>query len=225
VAGATSTIEPPPSNSKYAMPSSMKKMAPIKENKQNTVVAKMREKVAAEKNSERADPALPTRPSQTVESIRSMSSSSTIATTLVPQIPTASSQYASKPHPSALTSIIDPANKPTASPKKIVPEKQSSPIQTYVMSDREESDSEDESDEEEDDRHKPKKSVSKCIVIKDASMRYYILHLCVPFLITLSRLFFRFHCGRKRPTFIAHWNDNLPTVPIDLIQIKYLEKS
>lgn len=166
VVGSTSTTEPPPSNSKYAVPSSMKKMAPMSVSKPNTVVAKMREKVAAEKNSERADPALPTRPSQPVETIRSMSSSSTKATTLVPQIPTASSsQYASKPHPSALTSINDPANKPMSSPKRVLPEKQLSPIQTYVMSDREESDSEDESDEEEDDRHKPKKSVSKSIVI------------------------------------------------------------
>lgn len=49
-----------------------------------------------------------------------------------------------------------------SSPKK-VQEKQLSPMQTYEMSDREESDSDSESDEE-DERQRPKKAVSTNII-------------------------------------------------------------
>jgi hypothetical protein len=127
------------------------------EGKKNPITNMMREKMAAQKTSERADFAPPTIPPQTVDSNRSMNTSSTIDTTLLTQIPP-SSQYSSKTHPTALSNMMDPGNKPTSSPKK-VPEKQLSPMQTYEMSDREESDSDSESDEE-DERQRPKKAVS-----------------------------------------------------------------
>ena len=124
----------------------MKKLAPnsiSSESKQNRpVLAKISETImAAEKNSsEHVGPAAPhqTIPSQTVESVQS--------------------HAPSKPHPTALSNILDPTNKQTTSPKK-VPEKQLSPFQSYVMSDREDSDSDSESDEE-DEPQRPKKSVS-----------------------------------------------------------------
>jgi hypothetical protein len=91
-------------------------------------------------SSEHVGPAAPphTPPSQTVESDQ-------------PCAP-------SKPQLTALSYILDPTNKQTSSPKK-VPEKQLSPMQTYVMSDREDSDSDSESDEEYEPQ-RPKKSVS-----------------------------------------------------------------
>lgn len=136
----------------------MKKLAPnsiSSESKQNRpVLAKISETImAAEKNSsEHVGPAAPhhTIPSQTVESVQS--------------------HAPSKPHPTALSNILDPTNKQTTSPKK-VPEKQLSPFQSYVMSDREDSDSDSESDEE-DEPQRPKKSVSTIILYprSDVSM-------------------------------------------------------
>lgn len=159
---ATSTTKPPPSHTKYAIVSSLKKMAPSSsssEIKQNPIQAVLREKMAAQKTSERIDPTPPILPSQTVAQIQSITSSSTVETTLQTHVPT-TSQYAPKPHPTALINKVDPSNKPVSSPKKTPLEKQLSPMQTYEMSDREESDSDCESDEE-DEQQRPKKSVSK----------------------------------------------------------------
>ncbi len=139
------------------MSSSLKKITPssnLGDSKQNSTLAMMREKAAAEKNIGRVPPP----PQQTKNLIRNTSSASTMPSSTVSQLPTSSYQYASKPHSTALASIIDLTNKPTASPRKVT-EKPLSPIQTYVMSDREESDSESESDDE-DERQRPKKSVS-----------------------------------------------------------------
>ena len=135
--------------------------------KTNPILAKMREKAAAEKAAApSAQSAQTTKPLTAPTSSTSVSSFKPPAPQLKPtspprKEPTAntlrkdSPQIKSVASKTALKHIIDPANK-IASPKKKVEEKSLSPMQTYEMSDREESDSEDESDEEDD---KPKKTV------------------------------------------------------------------
>ncbi len=163
-AGVSSATKPPPSNSKYGVPSTLKKMASNsalgESNKPNSILAKMREKAAAGgKSSENASvPAPPKKPT-------AAPTASATAVQRVSQVTTSAPPLAKKPSPAkALKTIHDPANKPAApepkkpSPKKPV-EKPLSPMQTYDMSDRdEESDSESDSDEEY-DRQKPRKSV------------------------------------------------------------------
>lgn len=163
VASASSATKPPPSHSKYATASSTpKKMASsstLGEN-ESSRVATMHEKATAEKNTEGA-----TTVAHLAPATKSATSSKPSAQgKRVSQV--TSSQPAMKPSPStALKSIHDPANKPTfsqptkkPSPKK-VEMKPLSPMQTYVMSDREEeSDSESDSDDEY-DRQRPKKTI------------------------------------------------------------------
>mmetsp|Transcript_37029 Transcript_37029/g.66647 ORF Transcript_37029/g.66647 Transcript_37029/m.66647 type:complete len:622 (+) Transcript_37029:243-2108(+) len=158
-ASVSSATKPPPSHSKYAVSSTLKKMASsstLGESKPNNILAKMREKAAAEKNTENVVPP-PTKPTSTT------SSSSTV--NRVSQVTT--SKPASKS--TALKSILDPANKPVVSapakpevakPEAAKPEeKPLSPMQTYEMSDREEeSDSESESDDEY-EKPGPKKNI------------------------------------------------------------------
>jgi len=149
-ASASSATKPPSSHSKYASLKKMASASKVGENKPNSILAKMREKAAAEKNTENAVSAPPTKSSINAKSVSQV----------VP-----SSQPAMKSSPRALKSILDPANRLPAvsepikseSPKPV--EKPLSPMQTYEMSDREESsDSESESDEE-DERQRPKKSI------------------------------------------------------------------
>lgn len=220
ISEATSTKNPPPSHTKFAIVSSLKKMAPkssASEIKQNPIQAALREKMAAQKTNDRTDPTPLMIPSQTVEPFQSSSSSSTIETTLKTQVPTLS-QYAPKPHPTALINMTDPSNKPVSSPKKTPPEKQLSPMQTYEMSDREESDSDCESDEE-DEQQRPKKSVSTNPIAIMFQCDIILTHFT-----TLCLFIFRFHCGHKRQTFIAHWNVSSPMVPIVSIPTKSLER-
>lgn len=173
MASASSATKPPPSHSKYATASStLKKMASsstLGENKPSRV-AKMREKAAAEKNTEGVTTVAPVAPATATKSapssmpIAPLPSNTNNTMKRVSQV--TSSQPAMKPSPStALKSIHDPANKPTfsqptkkPSPKK-VEMKPLSPMQTYVMSDREEeSDSESDSDDEY-ERQRPKKTI------------------------------------------------------------------
>ena len=171
---ASSATKPPPSHSKYATASStLKKMASsstLGENNKPSRVAKMREKAAAEKNTEGVTtvaplaPATATKSATSSKAIAPLSSNTNNTMKRVSQV--TSSQPTMKPSPStALKSIHDPANKPTLSqpakkpsPKK-VEIKPLSPMQTYVMSDREEeSDSESDSDDEY-ERQRPKKTI------------------------------------------------------------------
>ena len=170
---ASSATKPPPSHSKYATASStLKKMASsstLGENNKPSRVAKMREKAAAEKNTEGVTTVAPVAPatatkSATSSKVQPLSSNTNNTMKRVSQV--TSSQPTMKPSPStALKSIHDPANKPTLSqptkkpsPKK-VEIKPLSPMQTYVMSDREEeSDSESDSDDEY-ERQRPKKTI------------------------------------------------------------------
>ena len=172
MASASSATKPPPSHSNYATASStLKKMAScstLGENKPSRV-AKMREKAAAEKNTESVTTVAPVAPATksatTSKPIAPLSSNTNNTMKRVSQV--ASSQPAMKLSPStALKSIHDPANKPNnlsqptkkPSPKK-VEIKPLSPMQTYVMSDREEeSDSESDSDDEY-ERQRPKKTI------------------------------------------------------------------
>mmetsp|Transcript_27839 Transcript_27839/g.47326 ORF Transcript_27839/g.47326 Transcript_27839/m.47326 type:complete len:631 (-) Transcript_27839:237-2129(-) len=158
----SSATKPPPSQSKYAVSSTLKKMASnssnLVESKSTSILAKMREKAAAEKLNENvvAPPAKPivgVKPS-------SIMSPSVGSAKRVSQV-----MSMSKPalKPTALKSILDPANKPAVlDPIKPVvkpEEKPLSPMQTYEMSDREEeSESESESDEEY-ERQRPKKAI------------------------------------------------------------------
>ena len=144
------------------------------ESKPNSILAKMREKAAAEKNTENTVTA-PSTKQAGVKQARILNHSSSMAS-----LSNNTDQH-SKAVPSksafkstALKSIIDPANKPTVS-KPIKPgvaksaeveprEKPLPPLQTYEMSDREEeSDSESESDEEDYERQRPKKTVSDAL--------------------------------------------------------------
>lgn len=136
--------------------------------KPNDIMAKMREKAAAEKNTENVAPMKPTESAKHA----SMTASKPTTKKRGPQVETSatSSQPGLKPSSTALKSILDPANKPSPvkestkkpSQKKPVVEKPLSPMQTYEMSDREaDSDSESESDEEEYERQRPKKAVSQ----------------------------------------------------------------
>ena len=162
-AGASSATKPPPSHSKYAPSSSLKKMASsstLGENKPSSIMAKMREKAAAEKNSETSSSTkAPQQP--VMKSTLALSSANSIKPSQVK----ASQKHAMKPSPStALKSIHDPANKPSmsqakkTSPKKVV--KPLSPMQTYEMSDREEEESDSDSDSDEEyERQRPKKQV------------------------------------------------------------------
>ncbi|KAL7543568.1 hypothetical protein ACHAXR_012893 [Thalassiosira sp. AJA248-18] len=162
VAGAGSATKPPSSHSKYAVSSTLKKMASsstLGESKPNSILAKMREKAAAEKNTENTVKTLPTKPSPAIKHAKMVPSSPTVKR--VSKVVT--SQPALKS--TALKSILDPANKPSPVPEIAKPEatkpqeKPLSPMQTYEMSDREEdSDSESDSDEEY-ERQRPKKAV------------------------------------------------------------------
>jgi hypothetical protein len=165
-ASASSATEPPP-HSKYAVSSTLKKMASsstLGESKPNSTLIKMREKAAAEKNIENAQTAPPTKPRGTVEHNSSATSSSTNTVNRVPSTQTLP-QPSTAQWPTALKSILDPANKPIVSePTKPSPKKREekplSPMQTYEMSDREE-DSDSGSESDEDENQRPKKSVSE----------------------------------------------------------------
>ena len=165
-AGVSSATKPPPSHSKYAPSSSLKKMASsstLGENKPSSIMAKMREKAAAEKNSETSSTKAPQQP--VMKSTLASKSIVSSANSIKPSQVKASQKHAMKPSPStALKSIHDPANKPPmsqvkkASPKKVV--KPLSPMQTYEMSDREEEESDSDSDSDEEyERQRPKKQV------------------------------------------------------------------
>ena len=127
-------------------------------------MAKMREKAAAEKNSETSSSKAPLQPPVMKSTLASKSIVSS-ANSIKPSQVKASQKHAMKPSPStALKSIHDPANKPSmsqvkkASPKKVV--KPLSPMQTYEMSDREEEESDSDSDSDEEyERQRPKKQV------------------------------------------------------------------
>jgi hypothetical protein len=133
------------------------------ESKPNSILMKMREKAASEKNIECALAAAPTKPTGTIEHISDKSLLSTNIENQVSQIQS-SSRPTTAQWPTALKSILDPANKPTVSeptkpsPKKLE-EKPLSPMQTYEMSDREE-DSDSESESDGDENQRPKKAVS-----------------------------------------------------------------
>lgn len=140
------------------MPSS----SALGESKSNSILTKMREKAAAEKNENLLN-APPTKSAGNLEHTSSMTSVNRV------QLQT-SSQPATAQGSMALKSILDPANKPIViepikmpSPKK-KGEKPLSPMQTYEMSDREEeSDSESESDD--DGNQRPKKVVSMYLLL------------------------------------------------------------
>ncbi|KAL7552173.1 hypothetical protein ACHAWF_015397 [Thalassiosira exigua] len=154
VASATSSAKPPSSHSKYAVSSTLKKMASgstLGESKSSSIVAEMREKAAA-KNSAAASS------SKTAGSAKKFGNASG---------PKRGSQaVTSQPglKPTALKSILDPSNKPspvrevTKPEAKKPEEKPLSPMQTYEMSEREDSDSESDSDDEY-ERQKPKKPI------------------------------------------------------------------
>jgi hypothetical protein len=141
------------------------------ESKPNSILMKMREKAASEKNIEHALAAPPTKPTGPVEHISCTSLSSTNTENQVSQIKT-SSRPTTAQWPTALKSILDPANKPTVpEPSKPSPKKQEekplSPMQTYEMSDREE-DSDSDSESDGDENQRPKKAVSEgfpCLAI------------------------------------------------------------
>ena len=167
--GVGSATKPPPSHSKYAGSSTLKKMASnsaLGENKTNSILAKMREKAAAEKNSVGSAAAVPpmksTQPHKPLASSSSTVSSASNGVKKISQVKSAYPPMKPSPSSTALKSIHDPANKPTGSKKpspKKVQIKPLSPMQTYEMSDREEeSDSESDSDDEY-ERQRPKKSV------------------------------------------------------------------
>ena len=145
-----SAANPPSSHSKFAVSSTLKAMATTSassnENKSN-ILAKLREKVAAEKTADNSVAI-----TKQIDETKPVSiSSSTYASKYIKAIHLAKTEPAVKPE--ALKSIVDPSNIPSK-------EKQLSPMQTYEMSDREEeSDSEEESDEESENQ-KPKKAVS-----------------------------------------------------------------
>lgn len=159
-AGVSSATKPPPSHSKYAPSSSLKKMASsstLGENKPSSIMAKMREKAAAEKNSETSSSKAP--PQQAV-----MKSSTLASKSIVSSSNSIKPSQVKASQTTALKSIHDPANKPSmsqvkkASPKKVV--KPLSPMQTYEMSDREEEESDSDSDSDEEyERQRPKKQV------------------------------------------------------------------
>ena len=163
-ASSSFVAEPPLSNSKYAVSSTLKKMAStstLGESKPNSILLKMREKAAAEKNVENAMIA-PAKPPGTARHIGSTNPSSISTENKLSQVQT-SSRPTTAQISTALKSILDPANKPTISePIKQSPKKQEekplSPMQTYEMSDREE-DSDSESESDGDENQRPKKTV------------------------------------------------------------------
>lgn len=159
---ASSAAKHPSSHSKYAASSTLKKMASssaLGECKSNSILAKMREKAGAEKNTENVVPNTKPRGAAVKPHQTGMTKASPMVKG-VSQVTTVHSGL----KPTALKSILDPANKPSPVPEIVKPvampeEKPLSPMQTYEMSDREEdSDSESDSDEE-DERQRPKKAV------------------------------------------------------------------
>ena len=165
-----SATKQPPSHSKYS--SSLKRMASnstLGESKPNSILAQMREKAAAGENTKNGMPALPTKQTSAVKPTAMKHPGLPKAS---PSMKPANQKMATSHSglkPTALKSILDPANKPSPVPEieaatkpaaTTKPElKPLSPMQTYEMSDREEeSDSESDSDDEY-ERQKPKKSV------------------------------------------------------------------
>lgn len=216
-----STTEPPSSNSKYAVSASLKKMASsstLGESKPNSILMKMREKAASEKNIEHALAAPPTKPTGHVKHISCTSLSSTNTENQVSQIQT-SSRPTPVQLPTALKSILDPANKPTVSePTKPSPKKQEekplSPMQTYEMSDREE-DSDSDSESDGDENQRPKKAVSEgfpCLALATERLNMTQFNL------------FRSQSGLKRQIYFVRWKDNIPMAPFASILTKSSER-
>ena len=188
VASASSATKMPSSHSKYAVSSTLKKMGSSstlgESSKSNAILAKMREKAAAEKSTNSASVAAAppaTKPKEAVKQHSSNTSSST-------GVKRGSQVIMSQPgalKSTALKSILDPANKPSpvveeaVKPESPMPEEKKplSPMQTYEMSDREaESDSDSESD---DDGYvqRPKKAVSRdCVSEEVYSSFSYMFH-------------------------------------------------
>jgi len=162
-ANVSSATKPSPSHSKYAVSSTLKKMASgstLGESKSNDIRAKMREKAAADKNTENMV-APPTKPAGLLKQGSSSSISVTSSLSTVKQV-SQMATYKPAPKSTALKSILDPSNRPAVSPSTSEPvkEKPLSPIQTYEMSDREEESSESESDSDDEyERQRPKKSI------------------------------------------------------------------
>ncbi len=191
------------------------------ESKPNSILIKMREKAAAEKNVESAM-AAPAKPPGTAKHIGSTNPLSIRIENHLLQVQT-SSRPTTTQSPSALKSILDPANKPTVlEPVKPSPKKQEekplSPMQTYEMSDREE-DSDSESESDGDENQRPKKSVCynvhfhlRSLVISSSDLMRLILSHS------------RFQNGLKRQTSFARWKDNMLMVSIASIRIKFLER-
>ena len=152
--------------------SAIKASNPSESKTNPSIIAKMREKVAAEKagNAPAATSSQTFKPKPAFTSTASVSSfktaSSQVSTASASSFKSASSQVKASPskHQSPLKNkglklMTDPGNKVRTTK---VEEKPLSPMQTYEMSDREESESsEDESDDE--SRDKPKKAVSSSI--------------------------------------------------------------
>jgi len=202
----------PSSHSKYAVVSTLKKTtssSALGESKSNSILTKMREKAAAEKNENLLN-APPTKSAGYVEHTSSTTSVNRV------QLQT-SSQPATAQGSMALKSILDPANKPIVaelikmpSPKK-KDEKPLSPMQTYEMSDREEeSDSESESDD--DGNQRPKKVVSNTSFLQ---LTLYLLHKSDQ----MTSIRCRFLIGLKSQTSTRHLKDNFPMAQIVSIRI------
>jgi len=171
VANASSSAKTPSSNSKYAVSSTLKKMASNSaqsETKTNSILAKMREKAVAEKGTENTVFAPPSKATKATKSTAMTSSSATNKHNAqhVTQAATTTFQPATKSSSMALKSILDPANKlqvVTKPPAKLSLKKPEetplSPMQTYEMSDREEESDSDSESEEEYENQRPKKAV------------------------------------------------------------------
>lgn len=171
VSSVGSTTKQLTSQSKYAVPlTKMASCSNLGESKPNSILAKMREKAAAEKNTDHAVNNPPTKQIGVKQAVvvKHSSSMSSLSSTSQHSKAMMTSKPAFKS--TALKSILDPANKPSMSKstkldvgKSVVvesKEKSLPPLQTYEMSDREEeSDSESESDEEDYERQRPKKTI------------------------------------------------------------------
>ena len=137
----------------------MKDASALGECKSNSILAKMREKAGAEKNTENVVPN--TKPREAA--VKPHQTGMTKASPMVKGVSQVTTVHSGL-KPTALKSILDPANKPSPVPEIVKPvakpeEKPLSPMQTYEMSDREE-DSDSESDlDEEYERQRPKKAV------------------------------------------------------------------
>ena len=177
VASASSATKMPSSHSKYAVSSTLKKMGSSstlgESSKSNAILAKMREKAAAEKGTNSASVAAAPPATKPKEAVKQHSSNTSSSSTMKRGSQVIMSQPGALKS-TALKSILDPANKPSpvveeaAKPESPMPEENPlSPMQTYEMSDREaESDSESESD---DDGYvqRPKKAVSRDCVSEE----------------------------------------------------------